>query len=983
MSKRIKLLGIFLILGLLTSLVSITPLLSATSGTVDVLDSSGGDEITWTNPGDTLWITVADADLDVAGAYANETTDYLSANYAIPGGAVAGDTWAQRVKNFPILDRNDDSVVNFADVLVSVGGVSVWSVDAAGGLVTFIYASGSGSFDVTYDAASPNNTASDTVTGTHDGGDGAAILGDSGATLVTDDVLVGDVVTNVTDGSSCALTGVTETTATCTLTGGTDDDWDDGDVYSIFIDDALVHIKSQADSVGIAARLVETSASSGVFELSIAMCQAALCSVEDTQIEVLDEDVLTIEYADGDPTGIRTTTVIVESTAPAFANFAPEDGFATASNRPTFTGDVTDADSGVLQDDDTVESIRYVFRVRNEADTQTLVAAVVIDPADIGSVDAITGGFSTEQRLPSAMTHTDDVYLVQWWMTADDVAGNAGVSDEDPDTDDCVVATFDIDTGGSALGGCDPYVVRIDFENPALSSATTGNWWDSSQDEGSELQSGADAVNTSIEVVFDEDLDGDSVSLIDFDSDDVDITGVQWFSGKAESVFLTTDAMDSDDEPEIEVVGSVKDIAGNAMTSGAVDADDGITATLVLTITGTAASQPVTDETIIIRVAADETLTTTPALTVQKIIGNYALDADLNKTFSIVATNTWEAEFDVNTAGLYNVYVTGIDAGSVTQTAVGLAVGPIDLDDEDLVAFEVDTAVATPAFKPADAGETDNADVFLIVDFSDEALEYGLDVADAYTVTPADVVTSFDTHGTVTVTDAELDGVDVTLATRDDVVFLIRPGALALGEHTLEVTVEDASGNEADFEATFNVTEKAAYELPVSPGLNLVSLPGAPEVTAIDDVLGSADAIDLVLTYDAADPAGPWLIAQRNATTGLFEGTLADVDGQHAYWMRASTFVDVDVFIAEQGYDELPTTVPVVKGWNLIPVIDVDLPDAGSTVAAGTYLISIEWSVAWTFDPLSDSWVRIIAGDDLMIGNGYWVWATASGNIVP
>lgn len=73
--------------------------------------------------------------------------------------------------------------------------------------------------------------------GTHDGASNAAVLSDSAASWGIN-ALVGKVVQNVTDGSYAVITANTATTVTGTLAGGTDDDWDSGDAYSIQGDSA-------------------------------------------------------------------------------------------------------------------------------------------------------------------------------------------------------------------------------------------------------------------------------------------------------------------------------------------------------------------------------------------------------------------------------------------------------------------------------------------------------------------------------------------------------------------------------------------------------------------------------------------------------------------------------------------------------------------------------------------------------------------------
>lgn len=72
--------------------------------------------------------------------------------------------------------------------------------------------------------------------GTHTGSNNASGLTDSAALTEASwypDDLVGLTISNTTDGSSCAITANGKDTVTCTLTGGTDNDWDTGDAYVI------------------------------------------------------------------------------------------------------------------------------------------------------------------------------------------------------------------------------------------------------------------------------------------------------------------------------------------------------------------------------------------------------------------------------------------------------------------------------------------------------------------------------------------------------------------------------------------------------------------------------------------------------------------------------------------------------------------------------------------------------------------------------
>lgn len=69
-------------------------------------------------------------------------------------------------------------------------------------------------------------------TGTHDGADDSAALSDSTASFSAG-ALVGGTVYNKTDGSSGVITDNTATTVVATLSGGSENDWDAADAYTV------------------------------------------------------------------------------------------------------------------------------------------------------------------------------------------------------------------------------------------------------------------------------------------------------------------------------------------------------------------------------------------------------------------------------------------------------------------------------------------------------------------------------------------------------------------------------------------------------------------------------------------------------------------------------------------------------------------------------------------------------------------------------
>ena len=122
-----------------------------------------------------------------------------------------------------------------------------------------------------------------------------------------------------------------------------------------------------------------------------------------------------------------------------------------------------------------------------------------------------------------------------------------------------------------------------------------------------------------------------------------------------------------------------------------------------------------------------------------------------------------------------------------------------------------------------------------------------------------------DSHSTVDLTKAVLD--EGTGAERD--VFNLRSSRdgrrwtiaipdISLGDHTLTFNGVDRAGNSRDPDEVIRFTDvlRPDFELALTPGLNLVSLPGDPADEDINAVFAGAEGVNGVVTYDpeAVDP---------------------------------------------------------------------------------------------------------------------------------
>ena len=200
-------------------------------------------------------------------------------------------------------------------------------------------------------------------------------------------------------------------------------------------------------------------------------------------------------------------------------------------------------------------------------------------------------------------------------------------------------------------------------------------------------------------------------------------------------VFLSLSSeLAPDEEPEVELVGSVRDVAGDRQTSGEVTATDGIAPTLTVMVEG--GNRSVTNGSITVTISSNEDVGT-PKVMFQRVINadaddnedtedvNEAMDAlDSGDSVDGVLTSArnYEAKFEADEPGLYNVYVTARDATESNEGTSGVNEGPIDLDeDTDAILFEFDDEVGTPVLKTE---ETDNSDPFISIDFAAEGNEY-------------------------------------------------------------------------------------------------------------------------------------------------------------------------------------------------------------------------------------------------------------------
>lgn len=768
-----------------------------------------------------------------------------------------------------------------------------------------------------------------------------------------------------------------------------------------------VTVKSQADPSGISVTLMETGATSGKFRLVIdTTAGESDADSNPPSLKVGKDDQITLTYKDADPKRTTSKLLKVESTAPVFSELSPANAAAGRAN-PEVEFNVTDGGSGIGDDED--DDILVIFGIDNNGDgTIDIEEEYAVN--DRGSLNEIDGGFHGRQRLPSSSAAADDS-TVYWWARAVDGAGNEAVTDRqatlkdanDKDVKDpCDVSAFPrgsldgVDVGSTtAIGGCQPYSIKVDNTEPAISEVRTGAFWDTSNkdDDNKTNTTASKAKANMVLVVFNESLEADSVSASDFEVNDQEPTSAMVYSGAKANVFLTLGSdLDPNARPKVELVGRVEDLAGNRRSSGSVDnAIDGIAPTLTVSVEG--GNRTVTKDEIKIMISSNEDVGT-PNVAFQKVVDSglgdddetedvdEALDAlggAANVSAVLKSARTYEATYTAPESGLYNVYVTAADATAGNEGKAGVNKGPIDLtDDTKAILFEFDNAVGEPMVMPDDDMGSDNSDPFITIDFANEGKEY-----------PDNAGVDLDSHGTVTIVSASLDSPDAdamdiagSLATTDNVIFLYKASDLVKGNHKVTVKAMDAAGNEAEFESTVKIVEREPFSLKLKPGWNLVSLPGTPTNTSLNAVIPADHPASTILSYDAE--AG-WTTAIRSED-GTWLGTLMTVDASRAYWIQTDSFeaIGVDIPRISAG-TSVPPTISLMAGWNFVPVVDVtgDM-GYGDAVSAKAYFAGTKVNRVYSFNTLQGMWEVVdLEKGSLMVGYGYWAHSSEDGVLAP
>ena len=916
------------------------------------------DRSSVTTPGATVTVTLEDPQLNVGARHIDEAFDASGAAYTVPAGrGFPGATFTYGVQHAPLVDHNDDGFCCDAlDVEVTgTTSITVLDLDRSMGRVKFQNDPGSPApagtpFTLSYSTA-VLQTHPVSVYSTLDPKGFALVLRETGAdtgkfkgTFATDGVTgttLGSTVTTTSDRT--VVTGfLNERDFGIDLNG--DGDTSDKQPVSQFstLDETVARLDSDGDGVttsddaGVDLNGDGAVTSTPVFGIDVAAVPES--PVRPT-IRSAGGAIVTVAYEVG---GARQGAfVTIDTATPTISVLRPREGEALRTRDAILLVEVIDSVSGVDE-----ETIKFVIDSPAGATTEGLVSA------------AIRGGFQVQAKL-TGLPAQPEVDIV-WHVEAGDRAGNNGASDADPETGGAQSHSFKID------------LVPPVFAPPITHPVVTGHFWDSI--EGKVVTDPAAASSTSIRVAFFEDIDGATVQRSDFTVDGTLPAAARSFAGAPNMVFLTVPHLASDARPRVVLVGEIKDAAGNARTGGLeAIAADRISPGLTLS-----ASPQLGTGSVTIQAVSDERLLEQPVISVNGSTGSLG-------TPRLVSSDPW----------VYTSVFTPSDPARARPTAYNVEVTATDIvgnsgtggestpDTSGAVLFEIDTSLPQPTIAPGDNSSVYTRNPVISIDWTEEGKEYGLVAPNTATMarTAADIEVDLDTHDEVVLAVLRLDGLDLAESAVKEAPasWKLSLKDLALGEHELVINGTDEAGNRLAEDKRIKFTVQP-FELPLSAGWNLVSLPGEPENGDINDLIPPGYPIDAVLTYDPRVPR-LWLGASRGAD-GMLAGSLNEISQSSAYWIHTQS--DAPLTVMMRGGDSAPRpTIELAAGWNMVPVLDVDgYRRAGERIWAG-YLGSISVSQVFRYVNSGDRFDALVGDSDIRVGEGYWVFLDRAGALEP
>ncbi|MCY4624540.1 MAG: hypothetical protein OXC99_06030 [Chloroflexi bacterium] len=136
------------------------------------------------------------------------------------------------------------------------------------------------------------------------------------------------------------------------------------------------------------------------------------------------------------------------------------------------------------------------------------------------------------------------------------------------------------------------------------------------------------------------------------------------------------------------------------------------------------------------------------------------------------------------------------------------------------------------------------------------------------------------------------------------------------------------------------------------------------------------------MTFDNTNKT--WLVSRRDPETGVLAGDLKGMRSWQAYFIRTDSFQPLAILrtrlVGTGSQPPLPPPeIPVVIGWNLVPVVSWRFHygfDISCAVAADDYFSKLRsgddagWAKAFGYVPHSETWTPISPGDTITVAAG-------------
>lgn len=640
------------------------------------------------------------------------------------------------------------------------------------------------------------------------------------------------------------------------------------------------------------------------------------------ELIVIDGDTISASFDYNDDGSDETITATVDETAPVISNETPTEDQTIGT--PTITADYTDG---------------YTDGGNSGVDTSGIT--LLLDGEDITS-SATAGGSSVTFTPAEALE--DGEYTVE--LTVPDNAGNVAT----------LSWSFMVDTVSPA--------VEVDISpSPCNTSTDTGT----------------------IEFVltFDEDMYTETEGLSVTFGDGHEVTGNWTTFRKWEGTFDTSSWSGTDGEKILTVSGA-QDVAGNVMEDETSTFYLDLTAPDAPTLTSPADGSvsadeakpsfewsPVTDDSgvsYVIEISTDETFATEPYI-LEEVTGTSFTPSEAlpNDEFFWRVKAVDGAE---NESGWSDVWSVEIDAFPPEVTVISPNGGE-SLDGTAGSLFVVEWQ----ASDNITAAEDLSFEVIL-----DRGMGY-----ETSTIDLGSLLGTADATPLVLADDGDADDTDT-----EDEYFVLEEGVFKLAVELdadynnancrVKVTVADAKGNESfdESDADFSLGTPQTCDISLGRGWNLISVPYLMEDESIEAVLGDISENVAVVQYFDANMQS-WL----TYAPGNDSSTLTTIEDGKGYWIYMDEADTLTVTGSQQPpAGQTPPTYDVVEGWNLIGI------RSNSSLLAEVYLGSLNenYSVVWEYDYLS-GYNAIYpdpgSGEMMDLGEGFWLWATEDGTIVP